>query len=297
MLVSQAAASQLPALRQLCRVSLEHDPDAAELPVSLWGNPESASEHRLVVASRKEVMGAVFGSLRSTDRDGIGWVDLIAVAPQYRGRGIARELLAQLESSLTRAGAKELRLGGNGRCQAWPGVDVRYTPALCLAGSSGYQRHREAVTLTVDLARSDLEVPDDERALRAQGIQMHRLRQLEEDRFRRWAVTHFSEHWAWQALTALRRKPSGVHVAVRDGEYLGFACHGVTRPGWCGPLGVAEPVRGLGIGAVLLRRCLADQRLAGHRSVQMLAASSLQFYARAVGATVDRVFWSYRKQL
>jgi hypothetical protein len=48
---------------------------------------------------------------------------------------------------------------------------------------------------------------------------------------------------------------------------------------------------------VLLRRCLADQRAAGQRTAQIGWVGPLRFYARAVGARAERVFWLYGREL
>jgi mycothiol synthase len=84
-------------------------------------------------------------------------------------------------------------------------------------------------------------------------------------------------------------------LAVRGDSYLGFACHGGNRSTWFGPMGTLESERQHGIGTVLLRRCLADIKAAGPVSAQIGWTGPIHFYARAVGARIDRVFWSYRK--
>ena len=53
----------------------------------------------------------------------------------------------------------------------------------------------------------------------------------------------------------------------------------------------------LGLGRVLLRRCLADQRAAGQRTAQIGWVGPLRFYSRAVGARAERVFWLYGREL
>jgi GNAT superfamily N-acetyltransferase len=84
---------------------------------------------------------------------------------------------------------------------------------------------------------------------------------------------------------------------VRGDAYVGFACHGVNRAAWFGPMGTLPSEQRHGIGAVLLGRCLADIRRAGHASAQIAWTGPVRFYARAVGARIDRVFWAYRKKL
>ena len=91
-----------------------------------------------------------------------------------------------------------------------------------------------------------------------------------------------------------------VDIAVRrDGtaqaEYVGFASYGVNRRDWFGPMGTGGELRGLGIGGVLLRRCLREMRELGYRSAQVGRVGPVPFYARTVDAYIERVYWMYRK--
>jgi GNAT superfamily N-acetyltransferase len=74
----------------------------------------------------------VLGSVSHRDRS-IGHVDLIAVDPQERRRGVARALVARIEGALAGLGAGDVVIAGNAPYYAWPGIDVRYTPAICAA--------------------------------------------------------------------------------------------------------------------------------------------------------------------
>jgi hypothetical protein len=106
--------------------------------------------------------------------------------------------------------------------------------------------------------------------------------------------------WESEAAHALRYDPPRIHVALRQKgkstRFVGFAWHGVNRRTRFGPMGTEPSERGLGVGTVLLRRCLADQRAAGLEEAEIGWTSPIQFYARAIGASIDRVFWTYVKQ-
>ena len=96
------------------------------------------------------------------------------------------------------------------------------------------------------------------------------------------------------ASPAAASSAAAVTAAV---EVLGFAAYGSSRPSWFGPMGTAPTAQGLGIGAALLRRCLRDQRAAGHDRVEIGWVGPVPFYASAAGARIERVFFLYHKQL
>ena len=108
---------------------------------------------------------------------------------------------------------------------------------------------------------------------------------------------HWGDGWAWEVAESLNRPGAGCYVAVRDGEILGFAAYGANRPSWFGPMGTAPAAEGLGVGRVLLRRCLTDQRAGGLTSAQIGWAGPISFYSNAVDARLERIFWIYSKTL
>jgi ribosomal protein S18 acetylase RimI-like enzyme len=294
----QALPDDLPALRTLARRALVHDPDAAEVVDLLWS--AAASGCRIVTGSADDpgrAAGFALGSLRpaSHGHPTTGHIDLVAVDPEHQGQGLGRELLAELEQRLIAAGATRLRIRGNPPHHAWPGIDIRYTPAVCLAQAAGYKRLLDANNMVVDLAAADLATDEDEQRLAAAGIEVRRGRPQDEAALRAWSDAEFGGTWGQECAMALRNNPSSLHVAVRDGQYLGFAAHSVQRTALFGPMGTGEAARGLGIGAVLLRRCLADQRAAGLDSTEIGWVGPVRFYSRTVGARLGRVFWAFEK--
>ncbi|WP_248960830.1 GNAT family N-acetyltransferase [Sphaerisporangium perillae] len=290
--IRAALPTELPVIEELARDALTFDAPEAALIVSRLAHPPEGREWTALVAPCLD--GVVFASLSSTG--GVGHVDLIAVRPSAQGRGVGRDLLRAAEDWLAERGVREVRLAGNPPCYAWPGIDVRYTPAACLAESLGYERYRTAWNMTADLtayAPGGAAGGDDgERArLAAAGVALHYAAPGERAEVAAFVREHWNDAWAWEVEQA-----SGCHYATREGEILGFAAWG-TRPLWFGPMGTAEAARGLGVGRVLLRRCLEEQAAAGQRSTQIAWVGPVHFYARAVGARVERVFWLYRRFL
>nr|WP_173042737.1 GNAT family N-acetyltransferase [Phytohabitans flavus] len=278
----------------LCREALDLPDDAAEadqIVARLRAQPGIG----FAATADGELAGVVLGSLSHRD-DSIGHVDLIAVRRDVRRQGIGRALLARAEGALAGRGAVEVLLAGNPPYYAWPGIDVRYTPAVCAANALGYEQDRTAWNMTADLTTIESTVEAEER-LAAGGVTVRRAEAGDVPALVEFARANFSDGWAGEVSDSVGRPGAGCHVALRDGEVLGFAAYGSSRPSWFGPMGTAPAAQGLGIGGVLLRRCLRDQRDAGFRQAQIGWVGPVPFYASAVGARIERVFFLYRKEL
>ncbi|MEU8378448.1 GNAT family N-acetyltransferase [Streptosporangium sp. NPDC048865] len=285
--VREAGAADAAVLADIAGAALVHDAEeAASLVARLAAPPAHRSWTALVTCG---LDGVAFASMSARDPHA-GHIDLLAVRPEARGTGLGRALLTAAEDWLRARGATEARLAGNPPCYAWPGVDVRYTEAACLAESLGYERYRVAWNMTADLT-GDLSVDADLARLADSGVTVHAAAPGDRAAVSAFAEEHWNANWAWEAEQA-----AGCHYAVREGEILGFAAWG-SRPSWFGPMGTAPAARGLGVGRVLVRRCLAEQRAAGMSSAQIGWVGPLRFYARAVGAHAERVFWLYRRDL
>ncbi|MGS2642178.1 GNAT family N-acetyltransferase [Streptosporangium sp. LJ11] len=285
--IREAVAADSAALAGIAGAALAHDAgEAASLVARLATPPAHRSWTALVTGG---LDGVAFASMSARDPHA-GHIDLLAVRPEARGAGLGRALVTAAEDWLRDRGATEVRLAGNPPCYAWPGIDVRYTEAACLAESLGYERYRVAWNMIADLT-GDLSVEAGLARLAALGVTVRAAAPGERAAVSAFVEEQWNARWAWEAEQA-----TGCHYAVREGEILGFAAWG-SRPSWFGPMGTAPAARGLGVGRVLVRRCLAEQRAAGMSSTQIGWVGPLRFYARAVGAHAERVFWLYRRGL
>ena len=294
-------------MQQLAVAALRWDEaDAGELVTLLW--PTTDTEFALVRTIGERVVGFAFGSLGRMPRDPAaarrGHINLLAVDGAVRRQGHATALFAELERRLHDVGAAQMLIGGATPLFAWPGIDVRYTAATCFAEARGYVPARDAVNMTVELDRAQrngkLATEPDEKRLAAQGITIRRLAGADRERIGPWLAT-WGGTWREEVLSTLSHpENSGSYVAVSDdgapdARYVGFAAYGVSRRDWFGPMGTGGELRKLGIGGVLLRRCLGDLRGRGHRTAQIGWTGPVAFYARTVDAYVERVFRMYRK--
>jgi predicted N-acetyltransferase YhbS len=107
----------------------------------------------------------------------------------------------------------------------------------------------------------------------------------------------FTDGWCAEAARAMDRELPTVFIALRGEAVVGFACHGVYRTDWFGPIGTAAAERGSGIGEALLRVCLDDLARAGVRRAQIAWVGPTAFYSRTVGARIGRQFVILEKHL
>ncbi|MGV9329347.1 GNAT family N-acetyltransferase [Streptosporangium sandarakinum] len=290
--IREAGPDDAAALGELAAAALTLDAaEAPDLVASLSAPPAGRRWTALVTG---DLTGVVFASVSGRDPSA-GHIDLLAVHPGARGAGRGRALVAAAEEWLRGQGAAEARFAGNPPCYAWPGIDVRYTPAAALAERMGYERYDVAWNMTAGLAAdADLSTDADAARLAESGVELRELRTAgpgDRDALLAFVREHWNDNWAWETEHA-----GGCHYAVRGSEIIGFAAWG-ARPAWFGPMGTAPAARGLGVGRVLLRRCLAEQRAAGQESAQIGWVGPLGFYSRAAGARAERVFWLYRRTL
>jgi mycothiol synthase len=300
--ISELTDDDVPAVVTLCRVALDLPEDAAEAAEivrrlrDITGTGGWTARPRRLTGFRAtttagDLAGVVLGSVSQRDPS-TGHVDLIAVHPDRRRRGIGRALVARVEGALAGFGAGEVVLAGNAPYYAWPGVDVRYTAALCAAVAFGFEPDEPAWNMTADLTGEPAEIaPID-------GVTVRRAVPDDVPALVRFALDTFMPGWAGEIIHSVGRERAGCHLALGgNGEILGFAAYGSSRPSWFGPMGTAPAARGRGVGRALLLHCLADQRAAGYDRVQIGWVGPVRFYSDAVGARVERVFQLYRKHL
>jgi len=247
-----------------------------------------------VLTNGPQVIGLVFASVSHADPS-VGHLDLLAVDPEYRRRGHGTQLIAQAEQGLRELGCTIVRVAGNPPDYAFPGVDVRYTPAVCALTKAGYAHERTAWNMTAELkpgSRALADTAPAEARLAASGIEVRVAEANDIARLRPIIAAEWGGHWAAEITSA-----QAVHIAVQDGEPIAFAAWGCTRPSWFGPMGTRSAAKGLGIGSVLLRRCLADQAKAGLARAQIGWVGPVPFYSAAADAVIERVFFLYSKDL
>lgn len=123
-------------------------------------------------------------------------------------------------------------------------------------------------------------------ALEKKGVLLKRVIAPDKYLVTQWVEENFGSGWAAQAETSLCRVPSGCYVAVKEKKIVGFGCFDATNRNFFGPTGVLEPMRGMGIGAGLLLKCLESMREEGYAYAFIGSAGPLDFYRKICGAVV-----------
>ncbi|MCL4876513.1 MAG: GNAT family N-acetyltransferase [Anaerolineae bacterium] len=120
----------------------------------------------------------------------------------------------------------------------------------------------------------------------AQGITIRRAIAPEKHFVLAWIRTHFSEYWVSECDVAFARQPISCFLAVENEMVIGFGVYDTTRKGFFGPTGVSEAARGRGTGTALLLVCLHAMWHEGYGYAIIGGVGPVEFYQRAVGATV-----------
>jgi len=241
------------------------------------------------------VAAAVVRTRLVDDAPPIGFLKLFAVAPASQHRGVGAALLEEVERRLRERGAGVVLIFGDAPFYLRPGVDFRLTPLVCFLLRHGFRVRDHAANMRVDLAATRLDTTADEARLHALGFTIRRLAADDAAAFRAYLEREWGWGWATEACRSLERDPISTHLALQGGEIVGFASCNASGPGQFGPMGVRTEVRRHGIGGVLLKRCLADQRAQGYADSDIQWVGPFGFYARYVDAVISRCFWQFQK--
>jgi predicted N-acetyltransferase YhbS len=211
-----------------------------------------------------------------------GYVRFLAVAPERRGHGEGRALLAAAETDLRGRGARRVTVGADAPYYLWPGVDSRALPTICLLERCRYARVEANLNMDVDLAA----LPPDPGGWRpASGSDRATVDA--------WATTH----WPWWRDEMVRAVDQDGLCLVTDHDGVVAVCaHDVNRAGLVGPVAVRPDRLGQGVGRAPLLGALHRMRATGRTHAEIAWVGPVVPYAR-IGATIGRVFLVYRKEL
>jgi mycothiol synthase len=220
------------------------------------------------------------------------------VHPEHADRGIGSFLVGATEgraAELVRGGAEALLIHNS-----TTSTDVA---ARRLMDARRYRLVRYFWHMERSLGRADLEVPEgrgDATVVLAVdgGDEMREARVALDEAFHEHWLAHPWDHEEWRRH--LRSAEGAVLVALLDGEVAGVVTFRPTsHGGWIEELGVREPWRGRGLGALLLRHAFARLAETGMHEVRLNvdtenATGATRLYER-VGMRVRREWLIHEK--
>jgi len=118
------------------------------------------------------------------------------------------------------------------------------------------------------------------------GITLRRAQPFEITQVRSFVEENFSVAWADEISVGFANKPVSIYIAVREKQILGFAAYECTRKTLFGPTGVADIVRGRGVGRAMLIASLWGLKELGYVYGIIGGVGPVEFYEKAVGATI-----------
>lgn len=284
---------------ELLSKSLTHDNIGSDiLKEKLYDDPDFSYDTVMVAEDNGKITGFMQGVTRHVRGEQVGYLKLMAVDTAYRNNGLARQMYEQLESLFRKRKVTRVRIFDAPLNYFQPGIDPRYTEALCFAWRMGFERFDDTTNLVVDLNSHNWDTTEKEYVMAEHGIIVNRA--TEEDRVEllRFIQNEFSL-WRHEVAIAYQSDPVAVHIARYNNRIRGFSAYNSNNvgTGWFGPMGTSEELRGKGIGEVLLKRCLKDLMDEGNQQAIIPWVGPIAFYAHYAGARVERVFWRFEKFL
>lgn len=276
------------------------DPNSARAITQLWNatcgpelsitdrfarfnlDPASGSELALFAAEVSgQRAGFLLASATTEPMTGLnhpsGWIETLAVLPEYQGRGIGSSLLSTAEDWLAERGCKSVRLGG-GLHPFAPGLPVQL-------GSEQFFRkrgfHPPVEHGTVWDMAGLLDRCGSTTPVSSQHVSVRPLQAGEESELDAFLAREFPGRWRYEFQEHLRRggrladylllwTSSGIEgfcqITLEDSlrPMDRFYMHGLPRPwGQMGPIGISARCRGQGLGAALVEAGLQFLRAGG----------------------------------
>ncbi len=270
--------------------------DEKLLHEKLLDDPMADPELCLTAFAGDEVAGFIFCVRRSIRGQEFGYIKLMAVEKKRRRKKIGSMLYQEAEKLLIQKGAANIRWYDVPLNYFMPGIDPRYTPAYCFALKHGFKQFGEAINMICDLENKDFSTQPHEKLLATKGVEVRRAAEgdraaISELLNMEWAL------WNNEVNMAMKDEPPSVHIASIDGQVKAFSVHNGNNKGtgWFGPMGTHADLRGLGIGTILLKRCLKDMQAQGHKKAVIPWVAPVAFYSHYVDACIERVFWRMEK--
>ena len=298
--IRQYKDSDFDQVLKLCQKSYHLDVISEELlQEKIYDDPFYEKELIWVTCDEEKVLGFLMGTCRMNIRGvNYGYVKMMAVDKEFRRNRIAKSMYELLEKELRQRKVDVMRLGDVPMNYFMPGIDPRYTPAICFAIRMQFNRFTETSNLSVDLNNRNWSDSKKIEQLKADKIEVYRVTPEDKQELMEFVEAEW-KLWQYELEMAYKNKPIGIHIAKLNGKIRAFSAHSANNKGmpWFGPMGTHPDLRGKGMGRVLLYRCLEDLKNKGYKTAIIPWVGPIDFYSHHTDAVVERVFWRYEKKL
>lgn len=301
MKLTTLTSDDLPNLTTLCVRCLLYETVSSELlRHTLLQTDDIEPDIALGLCLNGDLVAAAVGSVNNNEdqRSYQGYIKAVLTDPNYRRRGLAKLLLLELEERLKARGVSSISIRA---CRRYllPGIDVRYSEALCMFDRLGYSRNGMTFNLEVDLRVQRFNVEERLAHLQQGGIVVRRIGALDRTALSDYLHATWGKGWHAEGMAVfnLGREQIPGFIATVGETPIGFAVYDVTRPGWFGPIGTTEVYRHTGVGGALLLCCLRDWQEQGRASGEIAAIGPLYFYVTTCSARISRTFITYHKHI
>jgi len=282
--ISNFSKEQLAELAGFMNTNHDLDNFTAELlNEKIFDDPDYNADLTICSTCNRKLTGFGMAVLR---QDGLGFIKLIAVARDSRERGIGRAIYRVLEEGLKAKGCRSIRAYNSNPNYLLPGVDPRYTAALCFFNSLGFRRYGETLSMSVDLEKMNFQTSVDEEKLLKCGVCLARAKLSDGEKLFSFMHSAFPLR-VHEVKRMLANDIITLFVAAKEQEIISFAGYDGNNfgAGWFGPMGTNTAHRGMGIGSLLFRICLKDMKKK-YRKAVIPWVEPVCFYSRISGADV-----------
>ena len=266
------------------------------------------SQYFLVAKEDAEIVGFVYGVKRQMPylerglEEKRAWINMIAVKHDHQSKGIASELVQELEKRFKLVGVEEITLCAYSPNYFTPGIDKRYEKGLRFFESQNYLLQGEAVSMKCDLWNYHMseEVVSRIKELEKEGIWIKPYEDAYFSKLIAFASQEFGAGWKRNVLMAMQRglAEETIFLTVdKEDEIQGFVMRKIDgNDARFGPIGVAQQQRSKGLGSILLETIMNDMRKREIYGMYFLwtSGSAQRFYARH-GFEVCRTYQLYKK--
>lgn len=299
MFIKKFSEQLLPAVAKLCRQNMEFDimPDFL-LREKTFGDKDYNPSLTLVSFNEKNESPAGFiqALIKQREEEKIGYIKLFCVDAAFRRKGFGTALHTEVLNKLKSAGVEKIRVYESFPNYFMPGIDKNYTAAISFFEKYGYHKFDETANLSADLSVQNYNTLNEEEVLKNQGIAFRRASENDRDRIAQFIYKNFRA-WLEEVFETLKNNPITLFIAEKNEKIIAFCAHEGNNKGtgWFGPMGTKEEFRGIGLGAVLLKKSLFDLKTMGYPKAIIPWVGPVQFYMQNCNCKIERIFLRYEK--